>query len=150
MHHGTYVTHVPWCMPGSLTSSFLWNRSRGNVIGIPGACATRNFTYRVRGPWVSKAVNCCSKALIMKVLFFILLCRVRNLIYDLLPELCWALLPSPILRGVKWDRDETVLTLQWWIICWELSITHCNALYAVVFAITSYLNKTKPPLLLYF
>ena len=22
-----------------------------NVSGIPGACATRNFTYLVRGPW---------------------------------------------------------------------------------------------------
>ena len=29
MHHGTCVTHVPWCMPGSLTSGFLWNRRRG-------------------------------------------------------------------------------------------------------------------------
>ena len=29
MHHGTCVTHVPWCMPGSLTSGFLWNRQRG-------------------------------------------------------------------------------------------------------------------------
>ena len=26
MHHGTCVTHVPWCMPGSLTSGFIWNR----------------------------------------------------------------------------------------------------------------------------
>ena len=26
MHHGTCVTHVSWCMPGSLTSSFIWNR----------------------------------------------------------------------------------------------------------------------------
>ena len=26
MHHGTCVTHVPWCMPGSLSSSFLWSR----------------------------------------------------------------------------------------------------------------------------
>ena len=26
MHHGTCVAHVPWCMPGSLTSSFLWSR----------------------------------------------------------------------------------------------------------------------------
>ena len=26
MHHGTCVTHVPGCMPGSLTSDFLWNR----------------------------------------------------------------------------------------------------------------------------
>ena len=29
MHHGTCVTHVPWCMPGSLTSDFLWSRWRG-------------------------------------------------------------------------------------------------------------------------
>ena len=48
MHHGTCVTHVQWCMPGSLISSFLWSRWRGN---IPGACATCNFTYLARGPW---------------------------------------------------------------------------------------------------
>ena len=46
MHHGTSVTHVPWCMSGLLTSN-----SGENVPGIPGACATRNFTYLVRGPW---------------------------------------------------------------------------------------------------
>ena len=34
MHHGTCVTHVPWCMSGSRT------RDDGeNVPGIPGACA---------------------------------------------------------------------------------------------------------------
>ena len=45
MHHGTCATHVPWCMSGSLT------RNGGeNVPGIPGACATRNCTYLVRGP----------------------------------------------------------------------------------------------------
>ena len=26
MHHGTCVTHVPWCMPGSLTRGCLWSR----------------------------------------------------------------------------------------------------------------------------
>ena len=46
LHHGTCVTHVPWCMSGSLT------RGDGdNVPDIPDACATRNFTYLVRGPW---------------------------------------------------------------------------------------------------
>ena len=25
-HHDTCVTHVPWCMPGTLTSGFLWSR----------------------------------------------------------------------------------------------------------------------------
>ena len=28
MHHGTCVTHVPWCMPGSLTIGFLWSQWR--------------------------------------------------------------------------------------------------------------------------
>ena len=52
MHQGTCVTHAPWCMSGSLTSGFLWSPGDGeNVPGIPGACATGNFTYLVRGPW---------------------------------------------------------------------------------------------------
>ena len=34
MHHGTCVTHVPWCMSGSLTCG-----NGENVPGIPGACA---------------------------------------------------------------------------------------------------------------
>ena len=45
MHHGTRVTHLPWCVSGSLTSG------RENVPGIPGACATRKFTYLARGLW---------------------------------------------------------------------------------------------------
>ena len=44
MQHG--VTHVPWCMSGSLTLG-----GRGNVPSIPGACATRNFTHLARGRW---------------------------------------------------------------------------------------------------
>ena len=31
MHHGPCVTHVPWCMPGSLTSGFFWNWRRGKT-----------------------------------------------------------------------------------------------------------------------
>ena len=52
VHHGTCVTHLPWCMPWLLTSDFLWSLSQGgeNVPGIRGACATRNFAYLVRGP----------------------------------------------------------------------------------------------------
>ena len=45
MHHGTCITHAPWCRSRSVT------RGRGeNVPGIPGACATYNFTYLIRGP----------------------------------------------------------------------------------------------------
>ena len=46
MHHGTCVKYVPWCLSGSLTSG-----GGENVPGIPGACATRNFAYLVRGPY---------------------------------------------------------------------------------------------------
>ena len=45
MHHGTCVAHVSWCMSGSLT-----HVGRENTPSIPGACATRIFTYLVRGP----------------------------------------------------------------------------------------------------
>ena len=48
-HHGTCVTHVPWCMSASLTRG-----SGENVPGILGACATRNFTYLARGPFSFK------------------------------------------------------------------------------------------------
>ena len=45
MHHDTCVTHVSWCMSGSLICG-----GGENVPGIPGACATHNFTYLARGP----------------------------------------------------------------------------------------------------
>ena len=45
MHYGTCITHVPWCMSGSLT------RGGGeNFPCIPSACTTRNSAYLVRGP----------------------------------------------------------------------------------------------------
>ena len=66
MHHGTCVTHVPWCMSGSLT------RGDGeNVPGIPGACATHNLAYLVRGPW---------QILVLDVLYG-LYCKHRLTIY---------------------------------------------------------------------
>ena len=49
MHQGTCVTHVPWWMPGSLTSGFLWNRWRGKR--SRHSQGMRNFTYLSRGPW---------------------------------------------------------------------------------------------------
>ena len=41
MHHVTCVTHVPWCMPGSLTSGFLWSRWRGKY---------SRHSWRMRNP----------------------------------------------------------------------------------------------------
>ena len=46
MHHGTCVTHMPWCMSGSPTRG-----GEENVPGIPGTCTTRKFTYLTKDPW---------------------------------------------------------------------------------------------------
>ena len=53
IHHGTCDTHMPWCMLGSLTGG-----GGENVPGIPGACATRNFTYLARGPLPEEMLTC--------------------------------------------------------------------------------------------
>ena len=45
MHHGTFITHVPWCMSGSLTLD-----GGENVPGITGARASRNFRYLTSDP----------------------------------------------------------------------------------------------------
>ena len=52
MHHGTCVTHVSWCMSGSLTRC-----DRENVPDILGACATRNFTDLARSPLLLKKIT---------------------------------------------------------------------------------------------
>ena len=63
MHHGTRVTHVPWCMLGSLMRA--GGGGGGNHSGIPGACATRNFTHLARGHHVQLTDNSWSSNEIM-------------------------------------------------------------------------------------
>ena len=54
MHHDTCVTHVPWCMPGSLTSGFLWSWWRGKRCRHP----RRNPQFYLSGKrpmsWLSR------------------------------------------------------------------------------------------------
>ena len=49
--HGTCITHVLWCMCGSLTPVG-WK----NVPGMPGACATRHFAYLVISPLLKQCI----------------------------------------------------------------------------------------------
>ena len=46
----TRVTHVAWCMPGSLTSGFLWSQWRGTRSRHSRCMRNPPFTYLVRGP----------------------------------------------------------------------------------------------------
>ena len=55
MHHGTLVTHVQRCMPGSRTSGFLWSRRWGKRSRHSWRMHNSQFTYLVRGQtWISK------------------------------------------------------------------------------------------------
>ena len=50
MHHGTCVTHVPWCMPGSLSSGFPWRRWWGKLSRHSRRMCNPQFMHLVRGP----------------------------------------------------------------------------------------------------
>ena len=66
-HATRHVRDARAVMHARITNSrFPLNSAAGeNVPGIPGACATRNFTYLVRGPWRILSNICC-----IQVLFF--------------------------------------------------------------------------------
>ena len=91
MHHGTCVTHVPWCMPGSLTSGFLWSRWRGK--------RTRDFAYLVRGP--------CTSNIFPEVKAFAPLLRPCKCTWRSGP-----ILSIVILRGSRLLSDMTSITKQ--------------------------------------
>ena len=56
MHHGTCVTHVPWCMSGSLTCGDGENRSRHSR-----RMHIRNFAYLARGPLSCYIIYICHR-----------------------------------------------------------------------------------------
>ena len=55
MHHGTCVTHVPWCMSGSLTCG-----DGENVPGIPGACAPAILRIWQEAHYANEFVSLCT------------------------------------------------------------------------------------------
>ena len=84
MHRGTCVTRVPWCMPGSLTSGFLWNRWRGKRSHNPCACATSDFAYLVKGS-LRETAYCYAKSLCGDLWCFCLMVVQTLIIIEVLP-----------------------------------------------------------------
>ena len=56
MHHGTCVTHVPWCMPGSLTSGFPWSQRRGKRSRHPRSMRNPQFYVSGKRPIGGKCI----------------------------------------------------------------------------------------------
>ena len=73
MHHGTCVTHVPWCMPGSLTSGFRWSRWRGNRSRHSRRMRNTQFYVSGKRPMGSLAAACI-------FIEFVTLCQRGNLV----------------------------------------------------------------------
>ena len=51
MHHGTCVTHVPWCMTRSLTSGFLWSWWRRKCFRHSRRMCNPQFYVSGKKPW---------------------------------------------------------------------------------------------------
>ena len=57
MHHGTCLTRVSWCMPGSLISGFLWSQWRGKRSRHSRRMRNQQFYVSGKRPIVSLWVN---------------------------------------------------------------------------------------------
>ena len=98
MHHDTCVTHVPWCMPGSLTSSLLWSRRQGK---------RSRHSRRMRNPqfYVSG-----KRLMAMTLTFWSQSLRTSGPVLDgLVPGWISNHIPSKV-----WDKITYLLTVEVW------------------------------------
>ena len=78
MHHGTCVTHVPGCMPGSLTSSFLWNRRRGKR--SRHSRRMRNLQFYVSGKRsIIRCILVCAADILVRIFAIWIVVLSRNI-----------------------------------------------------------------------
>ena len=59
MHHGTCVTHVPGCVPGSLSSGFLWSQWRWKRSRHSRRMRNPHFYVSGKGPMGSAILPFC-------------------------------------------------------------------------------------------
>ena len=57
VHHGTCMTHVPWCMSESLNNGFLWSRWRGKRSRHSRCMRNRQFYISGMRPIVNAMVT---------------------------------------------------------------------------------------------
>ena len=66
MHHGMCVTHVPWYMPGSLSSGFLRSRCREKRSRHSRRMRKLQFYYLTRGPFEWMRIWCNLTAVLFR------------------------------------------------------------------------------------
>ena len=92
VHHSTCVTPVPWCMPGSLPSGFLWSRWRGKH-----SRRMRNPQFYVSGKRPME--------------FQVILCQ------DMMRSICTSvlLLPLLLLKLTRWYWSKLLSQINVWL-----------------------------------
>ena len=118
MHHGTCVTHVPWFMSGSLTCG-----AGENVPGIPGACATRKFTYL--GPLILQVNgNSCRCVQVLSWLSLWTEKRIGTYKIYFFNSL------RPTDAYLHWEIDHH--QFRWWLVAWSVPSHYVNQCWNIV------------------
>ena len=95
MHHGTCVTHVPWCMPGSQTCVFHWSWWRGKRSRQSRRMRNTQFYVSGKRPmhqnwgiWVNRTIPSNSKTQKSTNCLHICGCTASQFLLVLLTETC--------------------------------------------------------------
>ena len=128
MHHGTCVT------PGS----FPLKSAKGKDFpGISGACATRNFTFLVRGPWSEVQYSYGSRRPLEPIRVcshFLILSSPYQFTRNKIPQIC-------INCPFSWIRHGVAPALGWMLTKFNFDYTVIMDLrYNTVLCITSHCN----------
>ena len=106
MHNGTCVTHVPWCMSGSLTLAGGETFPALTAHTQPG-----NFTYLIRSPWCWQ-YRCLAYNIKILINFFGYQCTQRWCSVSV--KRAWR---QHVRRGRFWPARVVMKTNWWRMIC---------------------------------
>ena len=132
MHHGTCVTHVPWYVPGSLTSGFLWSRWRGKRSRYSRRMRSPQFYVSGNRPIVRVSTDDCwvlsTKGVWYGKRFHVMrsLCHTEDLIRHIcnlaaIYEYNTAKSYELLSNSSVWDKNITVIPYGWPAkspVCW--------------------------------
>ena len=114
MHHDASVTHVSWCMPGSLTSGFLWIRWREKRCRNPRRMRDSQFYVSGKRPMQNTPQQRLS---LFFYIFFISNIFMQGITNQLQTVLPW----SPVLK------NRSIFT-----ICMQNNSFHIIMIYTVI------------------
>ena len=99
MHHGACITHVPWCIPGLLTSGFFWSRWRGKRSRHSRRMHDPKFNISGKRPIINHGWSC------------VIHCQTIVSYTENSKRLCWNMLGDGVLPKCWRARKRTLKTI---------------------------------------